>query len=196
MLKQKTIEHDETFLRQVSRKVDFERDDVLNIAQQLKDFCQNESLSMALAAVQIGIPLEVLYLKKTDLAHLDDDDYDENRILINPEIIEAYGESEYWEACASCGDLTGLVRRPYGILLEYQDINGGFHQEKFIGLPATVICHELDHFKGILHIDIASVVRVYTPEERVLLRQKEPYKIIRTEGAFIRGKRKALQKED
>ncbi len=192
MLKQKTIENEEAFLRQMSRKVDFLEDPVQEIANQLKDFCQNSSLAMALAAVQVGIPLEMLYLKKIDLNRLEDDTYDENRILINPVIIEAYGESEYWEACVSCLDYTGLVRRPYGVVIEYQDIEGNVHQEEFTGLPATVICHELDHFKGILHIDIASKIIRCTPEERLELRKKEGYKIIRKDGPFVKTKQKTL----
>lgn len=63
MIKEKTIYNDLEFLRQISTPVDFKRDDVLMIAQELKEYCTNESLSMALAAVQLGIPLRILYLK-------------------------------------------------------------------------------------------------------------------------------------
>lgn len=185
MIKQKTIENDLEYLRQISRPVDFKKDDVKTIARELKEYCTNESLSMALAAVQLGFPLRILYLKKLDDARLDDDDYDENRILINPRIIEECGETLYWEACASCGDLTGKVARPYKIKLEYYDIEGNKFIEVFEGLPSTVIAHELDHFEGILHIDIALEVHTFTPEERVELRKREPYTIIRKTGKYI-----------
>ena len=185
MLKEKTIENDLEYLRQVSKPVDFKRDNVKKIVRELKDFCTNHSLSMALAAVQLGIPLRILYLKKLDDNRLDDDDYDENRVLINPHIIKQTGESLYWEACASCGDLTGLVKRPYKIVLAYQDEEGVEHTEVFEGLSATVVAHELDHFEGILHIDIALEVHTYTIDERIELRKKEPYKIIRKDGEYI-----------
>ena len=185
MLKEKTIENDLEYLKQVSRPVDFEKDNVKEISRELTDFCANHSLSMALAAVQLGIPLRMLYLKKLDDKRLDDDDYDENRILINPRILDAEGETLYWEACASCGDLTGLVKRPYKIKLEYQDEDGNTHEEIFEGLAATVVAHELDHFEGILHIEIAIDVHTYTFEERVELRKREPYKIIRKTGEYI-----------
>lgn len=185
MLKEKTIENDLEYLKQVSRPVDFKKDNVKEIARELKDFCANHSLSMALAAVQLGIPLRMLYLKKLDDSRMDDDEYDENRILINPRILDAEGETLYWEACASCGDLTGLVKRPYKIKLEYQDEDGNTHEEIFEGLAATVVAHELDHFEGILHIEIAIEVHTYTFEERVELRKREPYKIIRKTGKYI-----------
>lgn len=192
MIKEKTIYNDLEFLRQISTPVDFKRDDVLMIAQELKEYCTNESLSMALAAVQLGIPLRILYLKKLDDSRLDDDDYDENRILINPQIIKAEGETLYWEACASCGDLTGLVSRPYKIKIEYFDIDGNKFVEEFKDLAATVICHELDHFDGILHIDIAKYVHTYTPDERRELRKREPYKIIRKTGEYIHPSKNGL----
>lgn len=185
MIKEKTIENDLDYLRQISRPVDLKNDNVKEIARELKEFCANHSLSMALAAVQLGIPLRMLYLKKLDESKLDDDTYDENRVLINPCIIEQTGETLYWEACASCGDLTGLVRRPYKIKLSYQDEDGDSHIEVFEGLAATVIAHELDHFEGILHIDIAISVHTYTFEERVLLRKRELYRIIRKDGEYI-----------
>lgn len=185
MIKEKTIENDLEYLRQVSKPVDFKRDNVKEIAGELKDFSATHSLSMALAAVQLGIPLRMLYLKKLDDTRMDDDDYDENRILINPCILKAEGETLYWEACASCGDLTGLVSRPYKITLKYQDEDGDEHIEDFEGLAATVVSHELDHFEGILHIDIAKEVHSYTPEERRILRKREPYKIIRKTGEYI-----------
>lgn len=185
MIKEKTIENDLEYLKQISRPVDFKCDNVTEIAKELKDFCTNHSLSMALAAVQLGIPLRMLYLKKLDDARMDDDDYDENRVLINPRIIKEEGETLYWEACASCGDLTGLVKRPYKIELEYQDEDGNTHEEVFEGLAATVLAHELDHFEGILHIEIAIEVRTCTYEERVELRKREPYKIIRKTEKYI-----------
>ncbi len=185
MIKEKTIENDLEYLRQISRPVDFKKDNVKSIARELKEYCTKQSLSMALAAVQLGFPLRILYLKKLDDSRMDDDGYDENRILINPRIISQCGETLYWEACASCGDLTGLVSRPYIIKLEYFDIDGQKFREDFEGLPATVIAHELDHFEGILHIDIARKVHTLTPEERKELRKKEPYKIIRKTGKYI-----------
>lgn len=192
MIKQKTIENDLEFLRQISRPVDFEHDDVKGIAQELKEYCANESLSMALAAVQLGFPLRILYLKKLDESRLDDDNYDENRILINPEIISAEGEALYWEACASCGDLTGLVSRPYKIVVKFFDEDGIEHIEVFEGLPATVVCHELDHFDGVLHIDIAMEVHEYTAEERIELRKRESYKIIKKTGEYSLNRKEIM----
>lgn len=97
----KTIINDEQFLRQISKSVDFASDKYEDAVQELANFCQNEENCMALASIQIGIPLRVIYLKKTDLNRLYEE-YNEAKVLINPIIIESKGETEFWEACVSC----------------------------------------------------------------------------------------------
>ena len=131
---------------------------------------------MALAAVQLGIPKRLIYLKNTDLELINrknndqetDEDrlHNEQRILINPIIVSREGLTDYWEACASCLDNLGHVKRPYKIIIKYQDINGNFHSEVFEGFESTVLSHEMDHLDGILHMDIADEVLVMTREER------------------------------
>ena len=120
-LERKTIENDEEYLRQISKPVDFKKDDWKKAIKELDYFCKNDNNIMALASIQLGIPLRVIYLKKTNIERLDED-YNEERVLINPKIIKEEGLTRYWEACASCLNYTGLVERPYKIEVEYYDI--------------------------------------------------------------------------
>ena len=117
-MERKTIEKDEDYLRQISKPVIFESHDWKKAIEKLDYFCKHDDLNMmAMASVQVGIPLRLIYLKKTDLNRLEDD-YNEEKILINPRIIKREGLTKYWEACASCGNYTGLVERPYKIQVE------------------------------------------------------------------------------
>ena len=84
-LERKTIENDEEYLRQISKPVDFKKDDWKIAIKELDYFCKNDDNIMALASIQLGIPLRVIYLKKTNLERLDED-YNEERVLINPKI--------------------------------------------------------------------------------------------------------------
>ena len=145
---------------------------------------------MALASIQLGISLRVIYLKKTNLERLEEN-YNEERILINPKIIKEEGLTRYWEACASCINYTGLVERPYKIEVEYFDIEGKKHKETLEGFESTVLSHEMDHLDGILHLDIALKIKNLTKEERKELRKKEPYQIIRKKGPYTVIKSKA-----
>lgn len=193
-LKTITIQDNEEFLRQVSEPVIFPDDELDNDIKVLEQYFNQSETTLALAAVQLGIPKRLIYLKNTDLEIInrqnynqeteEDKIYNEKRILINPVIISKEGLTDYWEACASCLDNLGHVKRPYKITIQYQDINGKFHHEIFEGFESTVLSHEMDHLDGILHMDIADEVLIMTREERKEFRKTHGYKIISKDGNF------------
>ena len=177
-MERKTIENDLEYLRQISKEVSFADKELKDNIDLLEKFC-NETECFALAAVQIGIPKRIVYLKNTTLdVPIEQKDYNESKVLINPTIISRKGKTEYWEACLSCLDNMGLVVRPYEIIVHYYDINGVEHNETFEGFESTVLSHELDHLDGILHMDVAKEVLVMPREKRKEFREKHPYKII------------------
>ena len=174
----KTIENDEAYLRQISSEVSFDDKSYISDIKLLEEFC-NETECFALAAVQIGIPKRIVYLKNTKLdVPLDDINYNESKVLINPVIVSRKWKTKFWEACLSCLDNMGLVVRPYEVVVKYYDINGLEHEEKFEGFEATVLSHELDHLDGILHMDIAEEVIRMDAEHRKEFRKDHPYEII------------------
>jgi len=143
-----TIKDNEKFLRQKSKEVNLEEDDLTNIINDLDIYCKNNKV-MAMAAIQLGHPKRVVYLKNTNLDLInkfqrneltsEEEKYNEAKLLINPVVLKKEGLTEYWEACASCLDNFGHVRRAYKITIEYLDINGFKHKETFIGFAATVL---------------------------------------------------------
>ena len=174
----KTIENDLDYLRQISKEVSLGDPSYKEDIKLLKEFC-NETECFALAAVQIGIPKRIVFLKNTTLdVPIDDINYNEAKVLINPVIVKRRGLTKYWEACLSCLDNMGLVKRPYELIVKYYDIDGNVHEDRFEGFPSTVLSHELDHLDGILHMDIADEVLVMPKEERKAYREKHPYEII------------------
>ena len=193
-IKSITIKDNEQFLRQLSKHVDIEFDkDLSKDIEVLEEFCKENEV-MAMAAVQLGIPKGLIYLKNTNLDivnkiqsdSLSDEerDYNESRILINPIISNRKGLTEYWENCASCLDNCGRVLRPYMIDVEYYDIEGNHHKETFEGFESTVLSHEMDHLDGILHIDIAEEIINIPKEERKKWRQIHGYKIYEKTGKY------------
>lgn len=194
MIKSITILDNEEFLRQVSREVDINNDsDLMDDIAILEKYCKENDV-LAMAAVQLGIPKRLIYLKNTNLElvnkfqtdSLEDEEkeYNEARVLINPVIRKREGLTEYWEACASCLDSCGRVLRPYKITLEYYDIDGLKHNEEFEGFESTVLSHEYDHLDGILHMDVALEVLYFTPEERKAWRVEHGYKVYAEEGDY------------
>lgn len=198
MIKAITIEDNEPFLRQISKTVDIKDKELEHDIQILDEYCKETDI-LAMAAVQLGIPKRIIYLKNTNLEIInksqfnktteEEKQHNEQKVLINPVIIKKEGVTDYWEACKSCLDNMGHVKRPYKITLEYQDINGNTHKEIFEGFKSTVLSHEMDHLDGILHMDIADEVLVMKKEERKIFRQTHGYNIISKTGDFEKLKK-------
>lgn len=191
-----TIADHESYLRQISSIVDLENDkDLKKELAVLETYCLENDV-LAMAAVQLGIPKRLIYLKNTNLDIIkrgqtdstteEDAHYNEARVLINPVIISREGLTEYWEACASCLDYIGHVKRPYQITVVYYDISGNKHVDQFEGFESTVLSHEMDHLDGILHIDIADEVYSMTKAERKVFRQTHGYHIISKTGSYAK----------
>lgn len=77
------------------------------------------------------------------------------------------------EGCLSLQDIWGVVKRPYGVELSYQDETGVKHKRKFEGFLATIIQHEIDHLHGILF------------PKRVLEQQNQLYHSIKNDKGEI-----------
>ncbi len=189
-----TIADNEDYLRQISKPVDITNDkDLSKDISILDEFCKKSGV-LAMAAIQLGIPKRIIYLKNTNLeivqkmqtnsATKEEENHNEAKILINPIIINREGLTEYWENCASCLNNCGRVLRPYKIELEYQTVDGTNEKIIFEGFESTVLSHEYDHLDGILHIDIAEEIKVMPKEERKIWRQTHDYNIISTTGNY------------
>lgn len=185
----KTIENDEEFLRQISTDVDFEKDNYLECIDALKEYCRNNAV-FAMAAVQIGIPKRIIYLRNTtsDSNKNIDSNYDEGIALINPVIISSKGHTRFLERCDSCLDYVGTVDRPYSVEVEYYNVNREKVIETFEEFKATVFCHEYDHLNGILHIDLASDIRKISLEETRAYRKEHPLEIISKDSEYSLSK--------
>lgn len=104
---------------------------------------------IGLAAVQIGVPLNVIVM---DLAQKDGKN--EPRVFINPKITWASDElATFEEGCLSVPDIWEEVERPARIRAEYLDRDGVKQQIEADGLLADCLQHEMDHLKGTLFID-------------------------------------------
>ena len=188
-----TIADSEEYLRQISKPVDLENDNIEKDIAILEEFCMENEV-MAMAAVQLGIPKRLVYLKNTNIDIInkmqtnseteEEKDYNEARVLVNPVIKSREGLTTFWEACASCLTNTALVKRPYRINVEYLDVEGNIHNDVFEGFEATVLSHEMDHLDGILHMDVADKVVQMEKEERKKLRQEQGYEIIAKDGDY------------
>ena len=75
-------------------------------------------------------------------------------VLMNPEVTWASDEmSTYEEGCLSIPEQYADVDRPAEVDVRWLGLDGQPHEERFDGLWATCVQHEIDHLNGKLFID-------------------------------------------
>ena len=153
-------------LRNHAKKVEFPlTDDLRKLASDMMDFIKNSQdpelaekydlrPGVGIAAPQLDIPIQLFAV------HIPADEEDEealSKVMINPRIMRHSVKQAALpdgEGCLSIDDVyEGLVPRHKRITVEYYDINGDKHTEKFKGYPSIVVQHEMDHLNGILFYD-------------------------------------------
>jgi peptide deformylase len=143
-------------LRQRAREV---RDDELGSAELLR-ICDDlvEAMRAAngagLAAPQVDIPLRVFAVEVGDNPRYPYKPRLGLRVLVNP-VVRPLDDKPYasYEGCLSIPDLRGLLHRHTEVEVTYLDQGGAEHTERFGGLSAGTMQHELDHLDGILFPD-------------------------------------------
>ncbi len=138
----------EEVLRQPAEEVELA--EALDISEKLQKtlllYRDITGLGRGLAAPQVGISKRVFVT------------YSDNvfKTYINPQLVELSKEENlYRELCISCGYVSGDVKRPRSITLEYMDEKGERQTKKADGFLARLLQHEYDHLGGILNLDKA-----------------------------------------
>lgn len=111
---------------------------------------------IGLAAPQVGVMQRVIVLDCVK---------DENApprplVMVNPAVIWGSDErSVYEEGCLSIPEQYGEVERPATVEVRWHDLEMAEHSERFDGLWATCVQHEIDHLDGKLFIDYLRPLR-------------------------------------
>ncbi len=105
---------------------------------------------IGLAAPQIAVMNRMLVM---DCAK-EDDATPEPMVLINPEVVWTSEERNiYDEGCLSIPEQYAEVERPAEVEVTWMNLDGETKRERFDGLWATCVQHEIDHLDGKLFID-------------------------------------------
>jgi peptide deformylase len=138
-------------LLKVSEPVDFEKDDLTTLIEDMKETMKAND-GAGLAAPQIGV------FKRLVIFGFDTNDrYPEAgsvpfTVLINPIITPLSDEQENgWEGCLSVPGLRGVVPRYTHIRYEGYDAEGNKIEREVEDFHARVVQHECDHLDGILY---------------------------------------------
>tara|TARA_R110002051_G_scaffold281538_1_gene343162 strand:- start:12059 stop:12703 length:645 start_codon:yes stop_codon:yes gene_type:complete len=107
------------------------------------------SLGVGIAAPQVGILKNIIYVQRFDKENLPFEVY------LNPKIIQ-YSEKKQTrkEGCLSIPNRSETLNsRSYAILIEYDTMDNTHHSEMVEDFTAIIFQHEIDHLDGILYLD-------------------------------------------
>lgn len=102
--------------------------------------------ALGIAAPQVGESLRIIAIKDHSATPI-------KRIMFNPQVIARDGKKRMTEGCLSLPGKSVEIKRTKRITVRYQDIEGQEITEKFSGLAARIILHEIDHLDGKLMTD-------------------------------------------
>ena len=107
---------------------------------------------IGLAATQVDVHKQVIVVDVSERR-------DSLVVLVNPEIVEANGESDIEEGCLSLPGIYELVARAERAKVRAYDRNGQPFTLEAQGLLAVCIQHEMDHLQGKVFIEHLSQLK-------------------------------------
>ena len=139
-----TVRYPNSVLMQPTQKVDFDRDEVKRLSEDMFATLEKER-GVGLAANQFseltGLSMFVVNFKdKEDLF---------TGVFVNPEIVSHSDDTTTVpEMCLSLPSVKINKERYSSITLRWQDVEAKEHEETFVGFKAVILQHEMDHLFG------------------------------------------------
>lgn len=149
MALRKILIHPDPRLKKATDPIASVDDDLRRLADDMLE-TMYDAPGIGLAAPQVAVMNRMIVM---DCAK-DEDATPEPMVLINPEVVWSSDErSVYDEGCLSIPEQYAEVERPAEVEVEWMGLDGKTVRERFDGLWATCVQHEIDHLDGKLFID-------------------------------------------
>jgi peptide deformylase len=156
-------------LKQKSKDIEEFNEELHTLLDDMYD-TMIEKNGVGLAAIQIGVPLNVLIINPVN---------DEEKQLkedlieaINPKILQKDGSYTYNEGCLSVPDYNEDVKRAQHIQVEFFDRDGNKHTNEYEDFMAVAWQHEMDHLDGHLFIERLSMLKRKKFEKEIKKRNR------------------------
>lgn len=141
--------HPDPRLKKVTDPVPEITDDIRRLADDMLE-TMYQAPGIGLAAPQVAVMSRMLVMDCVK----DEDTPARPMVLINPQVVWSGEERNvYEEGCLSIPDQYAEVERPAEVEVEWLGLDGKTQRERFDGLWATCVQHEIDHLDGKLFID-------------------------------------------
>jgi peptide deformylase len=153
-------------LDQVARPVERVDDEIRSLIKDMAETMYGAP-GIGLAATQVDAHLRVIVIDISDAR-------DELRVFVNPQLVQATGESEREEGCLSVPDVYEKVRRAERVTVRALDANGVPFELEAEGLLAVCIQHEMDHLEGKVFVEKLSRLKQNRIRARLKKRDRLP----------------------
>jgi peptide deformylase len=141
--------HPDPRLKKVAEPVSEITDDLRRLADDMLQ-TMYDAPGIGLAAPQVGVLKRMLVMdcvKEEGAAP-------RPMVLLNPQVTWSSDDrSTYEEGCLSIPEQYAEVERPAEVEVAWMGLDGKAQSDRFAGLWATCVQHEIDHLNGILFID-------------------------------------------
>lgn len=121
---------------------------------------------IGLAATQVDVHQRIIVIDTSET-------HDGLLVFINPELIDASGESECEEGCLSVPGIYEKVKRAARINVRAQNASGNEFTLAAEGLLAVCIQHEMDHLEGRVFVDYLSHLKQTRIKSKLKKRRRE-----------------------
>lgn len=145
---------------------------VREVDDQIRRLVQDMAQTMyaapgiGLAATQVDVHKQLIVIDVSEAK-------DQLLVLINPEILQRRGESEFEEGCLSVPGVFEKVSRSEWIRVRALDQNGKSFEIEVDGLLAVCIQHEMDHLKGLVFVEYLSQLK----QQRIVKKLKKAERV-------------------
>ena len=149
MAKRPILIHPDPRLKTVTKPVGVISDEVKRLAGDMLE-TMYDAPGIGLAAPQVGVLSRLLVMDCVK----EEDQPPRPMVLINPQVQWTSEETNvYEEGCLSIPEQYADVERPAEVEVTWTTLDGTEASERFEGLWATCVQHEIDHLDGKLFID-------------------------------------------
>ena len=135
------LKYPDPFLRRKAKPVARVDDSVREMAERMVE-TMFAAKGLGLAATQVGWDARVAVVSGKG-------ERGDEVVVINPEIVDAWGSEALEEGCLSFPNVAAVITRRKGVRLRYTGIDGAQHELESETMLARCCLHELDHLDGI-----------------------------------------------
>jgi peptide deformylase len=135
------LKYPDAFLRRKAKPVARVDDSVREMAARMVE-TMFAAKGLGLAATQVGWDARVAVVSGKG-------ERGDEVVVINPEIVDAWGSEALEEGCLSFPNVAAVITRRKGVRLSYTGLDGAQHEIESETMLARCCLHELDHLDGI-----------------------------------------------